>query len=117
MLVDEFGSQAALAKAIEKSPAQISQWINASKDSKTGKPRSMDRETARRIERALGKPDGWMDQPITDGLTTWPFPGIDPARFENLTPEQKIEIRGVVRNMINGFETERGNVPRNGTDP
>jgi len=52
MLVDEAGSQSALAKKIDKSPAQISQWINASKDSRSGKPRAMDRETARQIERA-----------------------------------------------------------------
>lgn len=60
-LIDECGSQAKLAKLIEKSPAQISQWLNASVDSKTGKPRSMSRETAREIERLTGKPSGWMD--------------------------------------------------------
>jgi len=47
----------------------------------------------------------------------WPFPSIDPARFERLTAEQKVEIRGVVRNMIQAFESERGNVRRNGTEP
>lgn len=58
------GSQAKLAGLIGKSPAQISQWLNASKDSKTGKPRAMDRSTAREIERKLGKPEGWMDRPL-----------------------------------------------------
>lgn len=66
MLATECGSQTALAAKLEKSPAQVSQWINASKDSKTGKPRSMDRSTAREIERKCGKPDGWMDQPIEE---------------------------------------------------
>lgn len=66
MLSAEAGSQTALAAKLGKSPAQVSQWINASKDSKTGKPRSMDRSTAREIERKCGKPDGWMDQPIED---------------------------------------------------
>lgn len=63
-LIAEHGTQSALAKAIGKSPAQISQWVNRSPDSKTGKPRVMDSATAREIERACGKPVGWMDQPL-----------------------------------------------------
>lgn len=58
------GRQSILSKLIDKSPAQISQWVNASKDSKTGQPRAMDRGTARYIEQRLGLPDGWMDQPV-----------------------------------------------------
>lgn len=64
MLVEESGTQRALADRIHKSPAQISQWLNASPDSKTGKPRSMDRGTAREIERLFPKPEGWMDQAV-----------------------------------------------------
>lgn len=60
------GRQSILSKLIDKSPAQISQWLNASKDSKTGQPRSMDRTTAREIETKLGLPVGWMDQPVTN---------------------------------------------------
>lgn len=74
MLATEAGSQTALAVKLDKSPAQVSQWINASKDSKTGKPRSMDRTTAREIEKKCGKPDGWMDQPLDDS-------GYNPADF------------------------------------
>lgn len=61
LLIEAHGSQANLSKVIGKAPAQISQWLNASNDSKTGKPRSMRRETAREIERLAGKPPGWMD--------------------------------------------------------
>lgn len=64
MLIKEAGSQAALSVKVGKSPAQISQWVNASKDSKTGKPRAMDRATTRELEAKCGKPEGWMDQPI-----------------------------------------------------
>lgn len=56
------GKQSALADAIGVSASQLSQWINASPDSKTGKPRSMDSNTARRIEQVLGMTGGWMDQ-------------------------------------------------------
>lgn len=62
-LIEEHRTQAALAKVIGKSPAQISQWVNRSPNSKTGKPRVMDSATARDIERACGKPQGWMDSP------------------------------------------------------
>jgi len=66
ILIAEAGkSQAKLARALDKQPAQISQWLNASPDSKTGKPRVMSREIAREIEKKLGKPVGWMDQPVT----------------------------------------------------
>lgn len=64
LLIDEYGSQTELSRVIDKSPSQISQWVNASPDSKTGKPRSLKAETAREIEQKTGKPKGWFDQPI-----------------------------------------------------
>lgn len=67
ILIEEAGSQAALAEKTGKAPAQISQWIRALADSKTGKPRSMSKEVARELETRLGKPSGWMDQPIGAG--------------------------------------------------
>ena len=33
LLIQEAGTQSALSEKIEKSPAQISQWLNASRDS------------------------------------------------------------------------------------
>ncbi|WP_395055217.1 S24 family peptidase [Polaromonas sp.] len=64
LLIKEAGSQAKLSEKVGKSPAQISQWLNASKDSKTGKPRSMDRKTAAHFEQKCAKPEGWMNQPF-----------------------------------------------------
>lgn len=66
ILINEYGGQAKLADVINKSPAQISQWINGSPDSKTGKPRSLKSETAREIEELTGKPRAWFDQPVYD---------------------------------------------------
>ena len=63
-LIREAGSQAALSEKIEKAPAQISQWLNASINSKTGKPRVMSNGIARELEQKTNKPAGWMDQPI-----------------------------------------------------
>ena len=50
-----------LATKLDRSPPQISQWLNASKDSKTGRPRGLSSDSARRIERLTNKPHGWLD--------------------------------------------------------
>lgn len=70
MLSKEYGGQTELSKRIDKSPAQISQWINGSADSKTGKARSMKSDTAREIEVSLNLPRGWFDQPVESENTT-----------------------------------------------
>ena len=65
ILKEEYGSVAALAEVLGMSnPSQLSQWINRSPDSKTGKPRSINSASARDIEKKTGKPAGWMDQPV-----------------------------------------------------
>jgi len=61
-LVREFGSVSTVAVKIGCSSSQYSQWMNGSENSGTGKPRGMRPSSARRIEKALGKPVGWMDQ-------------------------------------------------------
>ena len=60
-LVIQYGSINLLATKLERSYPQISQWINASKDSKTGQPRGIGNNSARRIEELTDKPRGWFD--------------------------------------------------------
>lgn len=69
VLVEQKGSVRAVAELLGKSSAQISQWLNASPDSKTGKPRNISAISARDIEKKLGMPRGLFDQPIA-GPTT-----------------------------------------------
>jgi len=88
LLIKEAGSQAKLADITKKSAAQISQWLNASKDSKTGKPRSMDASTRRELEAKCGKPTGWMDQPLPAGANTAPTTEA-PAPLVDLPPEYR----------------------------
>lgn len=64
LLIAEYDSQAKFATVIERTPSQVSQWVNASKYSGSEKRRYMDRSTARYIEKKCGKPEGWMDQPV-----------------------------------------------------
>lgn len=64
LLIQQYDSQIAFAEAINKNSSQVSQWVNASPDSKTGTPRSLTEKSARRIEQILDLPRAWMDQPI-----------------------------------------------------
>jgi hypothetical protein len=90
-LVEERGTQRALADAADVSAAQISQWIKAAPDSKTGKPRVVGDESARALEACCGKPVGWMDhlhgdQPLCAATAAVSMP----------TLEQALEALGVV---------------------
>ncbi|MEX5744680.1 S24 family peptidase [Massilia sp. X63] len=70
--IKRMGSAARLADASGTSPAYISQIKNRTPDSKTGRPKAMGDDMARRIEVALGVQSGWMDQ--QHGPT--PFPQV-----------------------------------------
>ena len=67
MLIEQHGSLAALNDKIElsRTDATLSQIKNQSPHHKTGKPRSMGDDLARKIEEKLGLPSGWMDTPPT----------------------------------------------------
>jgi phage repressor protein C with HTH and peptisase S24 domain len=60
-LIQIHGGQRMLADTTNKNPAQISQWVNRSPDSKTGKPRVLSSQSARSLESSLELPSGWMD--------------------------------------------------------
>lgn len=60
-LAAELGGVGALAKRASKSDSQISQWLNGSANSGTGKPRGMRSSSCREIETACGKQSGWME--------------------------------------------------------
>jgi len=60
-LTDKYNGVTAFSNFVKISPSQISQWLNASPDSKTGKPRSISSNSARTIESKCGVAKGWMD--------------------------------------------------------
>ena len=61
-LLAGFRPERKFAELIGRTQAQVTQWKNASPDSKTGKPRQLSSELCRVIEQRCGKPEGWMDQ-------------------------------------------------------
>lgn len=107
LLIKEAGSQAALSEIIGKAPAQISQWLNASVNSKTGKPRVMSNAIAREIELKTGKPGGWMDAPANkDDLKT---PGGSNAEFVMPSGVRRVPVisyvqAGMWTEIVNSFQ-------------
>lgn len=63
LLEASYSGPAEAAAAVGMSTAQFINLRDGAKDSKTGKPRGMRKDTARRIEAAAGKPTGWLDAP------------------------------------------------------
>lgn len=61
-LISEARTAAALGARSGLNPSLISQWKTGAPDSKTGKPRQLSSESCRRLETAMKKPTGWMDQ-------------------------------------------------------
>lgn len=61
-LVAEAGSASALARRARTSESYLSQIRNQLTTAR-GTPRGVGDELAIRLERAMGKPDGWMDEP------------------------------------------------------
>lgn len=61
LLVRQYKTVSAAADAVGCSSSQFSQWLNASENSGTGKPRGISTGSCRKIEAACGKPVGWMD--------------------------------------------------------
>ena len=61
-LEEELGGPTVAAGRLGMSLAQFANLRDGAKDSKTGKPRGMRKETARRIELAGEKPVGWLDR-------------------------------------------------------
>lgn len=68
-LVEEFGGVLGLANKLTRSESQISQWLNGSAHSATGKQRGMRAVTAKWISETCGKPSNWLD---TDHRETRP---------------------------------------------
>ncbi len=107
LLIKEAGSQAALSEKIGKAPAQISQWLNASVNSKTGKPRVMSNAIAREIELKTGKPDGWMDAPaLRSDLATPGGSNVDfiPAIGMRRVPVISFVQAGMWTEIVDSFQ-------------
>lgn len=103
MLVKEAGSAAALNRAAERNErdSTISQILNQAAGT-SGKPKELGSSMARDLEKAMGKPRGWMDNDPDLVAAQWPFKEITPDQYELLSniERAKIEERALI--MIEG---------------
>lgn len=105
----------ALAKRAGMSPSQFYNLRDGAKDSKTGKPRGMRKETAWKIEDAAGVPRGWLDidhsqnnqtNEPTSPQDNWPFQMITPKQWGNLPSLLKESIEVQIMALVKTHETE-----------
>lgn len=97
----EYGSLQALAKQLERSAAQISQWKNKSKRS-SGGVCNIDSESARHIEKMTGKPRGWMDNDPSRDETAISSMGKTVADWldHNLPEDKRMKAFWVIHQMV-----------------
>ncbi|RWA36806.1 hypothetical protein [Xylella fastidiosa] len=94
-VAEELGSITALAKQLDRSDSQVSQWIHGSAHSVTGKPRGMRAETARFVEIQCGKPLGWLDIDHSSGkpsLTADNTSTVAWAAYQQATAETRAAV-------------------------
>jgi len=85
LAIGKVGTAAQLAALASTAPAYLSQIKNKALDSKTGRPKGMGDDLARKIEAALGVGPGWMDTPHPEhwGEATVPNLLTPTARLAN----------------------------------
>lgn len=95
LLVTAAGGVTAFAALIGKSQSQVSQWLNASPDFKTGKPRQVSDPSARQIETACRLSRGWMDQPHEGEEVTLGTVQTHTSSVPNITPTVGMKITSI----------------------
>lgn len=116
LAIKRAGSAAKLAEAAKTSPAYLSQIKNRTPDSKSGTPKTMGDDMARRIEAAIEEQPGWMDVPHTQSTTEDSITGAlellpGAMRVRAVGPDdpdlvQIMKVRLKVQAGITGFQVE-----------
>ena len=116
---------AALYKSAGMSPTQFYNLRDGAKDSKTGKPRGMRKETAWRLEDAAGVPRGYLDKPhdfeikptapqlaqqaqTSHKVTDWPFTSVTPSEWRSIPVHKRQVLEEQIKAMVPS-ESSRAN--------
>lgn len=97
-LAKESGGVVALSKKLDRSQAQVSQWLRGSKDSVSGKPRRLSSDSARYIEERCGKHHGWLDY---DHISL-----ISGVKDEESHENRKLFLQKIFVDYFNGNQAE-----------
>lgn len=96
LLITELGTQEKVAEAGGTSSVYLSQIKNRTPDKKTGKPRQMGDDMARKLEEGCLKERGWMDNIRPNSEAYAPAPkvvALVAAEAEPIQPfEQRLDI-------------------------
>jgi len=103
-LVQRYGGVTKLANALDKSPSQVSQVLNAVPHSRSGKPRVLGSDQAREYEGKLGLPEGIMDTPAE---------GVDAIEIPLHGQAQSVSLSGlkVASQVVEWSSLMRGTLP------
>jgi hypothetical protein len=92
------GNQAAFARAIDRKPAQLYQWVHGLRD--------IGHEMARHIEKKLSLPFGFMDgknvahpQQQNSQVAYWPF-SFTPEQFRRLPVQMQAKAEGFIEGLL-----------------
>lgn len=92
------GSAAEYAKRLKMSDSQYANLRDGAKDSKTGKPRGMRKETANRFCKVAGKPIGWLDQDHSSEDEPFSEFALEAAQImEGLPADKQVEMLHALR--------------------
>src|SRR3546814_18161529 len=95
-LRDQHGTAQVMADIMEISPTQISKWINAAIDFKSGKPRTISSRSCRKMELKLDLVSGWRGTDLRRSNPPAPpseeNTGVDPER-PGTNPESVVLMR------------------------
>lgn len=87
----------------------LSQIANMSPGSRTGQPKTMGSDLARRLEASCGKPEGWMDTDPAFDDTTWPFGDLVDLKKVSRLSNHKLHEAARYLNFLLQDEPAAGN--------
>jgi len=105
----KFKTIQAFADQVDRAHSQISQLKHRHGRGKGGTPRRIDDKLARQLEEKLGLERGHMDNVHTGN--EWPFPLVDRARWDRLTPDDQLHVQRSINMLIGQYEEPTGDKP------
>jgi transcriptional regulator with XRE-family HTH domain len=102
-LLKEAGTQERLAERCEVSHIYLNQIKNMRPDPTTGKIRNVGNQLARKLEKGMGKPQGWMDTDHSEKHSAaksqngaWPFDTLSFEKIIKLTHDERVQLETAV---------------------
>lgn len=102
-LLEEAGTQERLAERCDVSHIYLNQIKNMRPDPATGKIRNVGNQLARKLEKGMNKPEGWMDtdHSIKNAIsksqkTSWPFEKLSYEKIIKLTDHELGQLEAAV---------------------